>query len=865
MYNVSGDYMTIESVDIDKLSPLMIQYIDVKRRNPDTIIFFRVGDFYEMFFEDSILVSRLLELTLTSKAAGLEEKIPMCGVPQKAYLIHAKRLVDLGYKVGICEQLENPSDVKGIVKRDVVQILSKGTMLNEESLVSNDNNYIGYLLDMKYAYLICYCDVSTGQTYATVVFYNKLKVINEIKNIGIKELIVNDKIDADIKSVLIDSYQIVVNVFDDVDFAIDDSLFININKEKEFEHIKVGFTRLISYLSHTQKKDIVHLQAVELLKDEDVLKMDIYTKRNLELVENIRSKERTFSLLWLLDNTKTSIGARLLKRWIEFPSLNEDVLNKRYDIISNMLKNFIETEDIRNDLKQVYDVERLSGRVAFDTANGRDLIQLKKTLGVFPSINDKLKVLGVDLKLDDFSDLFDLMDASIYEEAPISLKEGYLIKTGYNDDLDELKEIRNNSKKYLLEMLESLKEKTGIKNLKIGYNKNFGYFIEVTNGNKGLVKEEFDFIPKQTLANCERYITLELKQLEEKILSAEDKIISLEYNLFIEIRNKVKDYIYKLQKSAYVISFVDVLQSFAFITEKNNYTRPNLIKERKVELIDSRHPVVEKVLKSDYVCNDIVFEEDNNILLITGPNMAGKSTYMRQLGVIVIMAQIGCFVPASKASLPLFDKIFTRIGASDDLVSGESTFMVEMMEANNALENCTFKSLLLFDELGRGTATYDGMAIAQAILEHLNYETEAKVIFSTHYHELTKLEKELKYLKNIHVSALEEEGKITFLHKVKPGSVDKSYGIHVASLAKLPNSLIKRAAQLLTMFENEPSNKKLEYKQIPLPLYENKSEVEPSKVEKFLENIDHLSITPMEAINIINEMKNIMDKTEKKK
>lgn len=861
MYNRNGDRMTRDNIDLKKLSPMMLQYIEVKEKNENSIIFFRVGDFYEMFFEDAILVARLLELTLTSKSAGLEEKIPMCGIPHHAYLNYAKRLVDLGYRVAICEQLQNAQDVKGIVKRDIVQILSKGTIINEESLVSKDNNYIAHLMDLKYSYLITYSDISTGENYVVTVFYNKLKLINEISNLGIKELLVNKSFDANIIEILKEQYDIMVNIIEESNDVFEYDIFSNVESELEYHNIKKSFNYLIGYLVNCQKMDFLHLQNVKFLKDEEYLKMDIHSKRNLELIENIRSKEKTYSLLWLLDNTKTSSGARLLKKWIEKPILNEITLEKRYDMISNMLDKFIETEELRNYLKDVYDIERLTGRVAFDTANGRDLIQLKKTLKNFPYIEEIFQKINFEENLDDFKELYSLLEESIYEEPPILLKEGYLIKDGYNSDLDELKEIRNNSKNYLLNLTEREKEKTGIKNLKIGYNKNFGYYIEITNGSKNLVKDEFGYIRKQTLANCERYITQELKELEEKILSAEDKIIKLEYELFIGIRNSIKSYISLLQKNAYLLSYIDVLQSFAYISEKNKYVRPILMKERMVDLVDSRHPVVEKVKKSEYVSNDIKFDNNTNILLITGPNMAGKSTYMRQLGVIVIMAQVGCFVPAKEAKLPIFDKIFTRIGASDDLVSGESTFMVEMMEANNALANSTNNSLLLFDELGRGTATYDGMAIAQSILEYLDENIQAKVIFSTHYHELTNLESNLKSLKNIHVSALEENDKITFLHKVKDGSVDKSYGIHVAALANLPTSLIKRATNILSDLEQQANsnikpNKEVNEESQKLNVLTSKP-VE-SKVEELLKQINLVEISPMEAFNLIGNLKEML-------
>lgn len=846
--------MNRNDVDVSKLSPMMVQYLEIKKDNEEAIIFFRVGDFYEMFFDDAIMASQLLELTLTGKQAGLDERIPMCGVPHHAYLGYAKKLVDFGYKVAICEQLENPSDAKGIVKRDIIQVLSKGTIINEEALTSNENNYIGYLMDIKYAYLISYCDVSTGESFTTLVSHQKLKVINEIKNIGITEILVNDKIDVEIINILKNEYKILVSIVDDKEELTLDYLFANVLESNEVNYIKRSFNILVTYLTNTQKREVMHLQPIVIIKEENILKMDIHTKRNLELVENIRLKDRNFSLLWLLDNTKTASGSRLLKRWIENPIVDKKELNKRYDVIASLLDNFLVAEELRTSLKSVYDIERLSSRIAFNTANGRDLIQLKKTLANLPIIKKCLDDIGYDEKIEVFDSVFELLEASINEDAPVSIKEGYLIKEGYNNELDELKKIKTDSKSYLLRLEEEEKAHTGIKNLKIAYNKVFGYYIEISKGQIASVKDEFGFIRKQTLANCERFITNELKELEDKILSAEEKLVNLEYQLFIDLRDKLKEYIPSFQKTASIISKIDVLQSFSYVSETNRYVRPNLIEEKIVKIIDGRHPVVEKVLKGEYISNDVIFDEQTDILLVTGPNMAGKSTFMRQLAIIVVMAQIGCYVPAREANMFVFDKIFTRIGASDDLVSGESTFMVEMMEANNALRNATKNSLILFDELGRGTATYDGMAIASAILEYLDSHVKAKTIFSTHYHELTKLDKTLLSLKNVHVKAIEEDGKITFLHKVYEGSVDKSYGIHVAALASLPSSLITRANEILIKLENN-SNNASHKEQLALPLYIK----EESEVENILKNINPLEITPMDALSIVN---NLVDKVK---
>ena len=582
--------------------------------------------------------------------------------------------------------------------------------------------------------------------------------------------------------------------------------------------------------------------------------MDIHTKRNLELTESIRLKDRNYSLLWLLDNTKTAMGSRKLRQWIETPLKEKRKIEKRHEVVSKLIDEFILTEDLRKNLYEIYDLERLSGRIALGNANGRDLIQLKNSIKVLPIISEMLKQINFYSTIDDLDDLYELLENSLYEAPPITIKEGYLIKEGYSRELDELKDLRSGGKNFISNFELEEKERTGIKNLKVGFNKVFGYYIEVSKGNLNLITEDMGYIRKQTLTNCERFITPLLKEKEDLILSAEEKIINLEYELFIEIRDKIKKYIPKLQKIAKTISEIDVLQSFALISERYNYTRPTMTLDHSLKLIDSRHPVVERVIKGEYVPNDIIMDNGTYTLLITGPNMAGKSTYMRQLGIIVIMAQIGCFVPAKEAKMPVFDKIFTRIGASDDLVSGESTFMVEMIEATTALKNATKSSLILFDELGRGTATYDGMSLAQAILEYVNNEIGCKTLFSTHYHKLTKLEKELKHLKNKHVSASEDGENIIFLHKVKDGSVDKSYGINVAKLAGLPNEVLKRASEILVAYENNDPSKKEISIQTSLPL-ENINIKEKSETEEIIKNTNVLELTPLKALNLLYELK----------
>ncbi len=843
--------MKRSEVDINKVTPMMRQYLEIKNENEDIIIFFRLGDFYEMFFEDAILVSRELELTLTGKNAGLDERIPMCGIPHHAANVYIEKLIDKGYKIGICEQLEDPKNVgKGIVKRGIIQIISKGTNVNNESLNEKENNYIGSINDFDHAYVIAYADISTGDIYTKILEHNISKLVSEIVSIGICEVITPNKTDRTIVNLLKNQFKIAVSIYENNDdIPIYRYVYEDIGDIRYTNTVKY----LLTYINETQKRSLSHLKKAVIKEDKDYLKMDIHTKRNLELTETLRLKQRNYSLIWLLDKTKTAMGSRMLKNFIENPLINKDGINKRYDMVEILLKEFILKGDLQNLLFEVYDLERLSGRIAFGNANARDLIQLKTSLKVLPTIKNIINQLNFYHDIETLPELYNLLEKSIYENPPISVKEGYLIKDGYNNELDELKSLRKGGKDFVAKFELEERERTGIKNLKVGYNRVFGYYIEVSKGNTSLIKDEYGYERKQTLSNCERFISPILKEKENIILNAEEKIIDLEYELFLAIRDKVKEYIPKLQQISSVISEIDVLQAFATVTEENNYVRPTLVDERNISIIDNRHPVVEKVMNSEYVPNDIIMDDKTNILLITGPNMAGKSTYMRQLAITIIMAQIGCFVPANSAKMPIFDAIFTRIGASDDLVSGESTFMVEMTEANNALCNASENSLILFDELGRGTATFDGMALAQAIIEFIHDKIKAKTLFSTHYHELTDLENNLDNLKNVHVSAVEEDGNITFLHKIQNGSIDKSYGIHVAKLANLPKELIKRADNILKVYENNEKKRDLKIQE-SLPIDELIEE-KTSKVEERLKEINPLEVTPLEALNILYELK----------
>ncbi len=846
--------MKRSDVDLSKVTPMMKQYLEVKEANPDVILFFRLGDFYEMFFEDAINVSRELELTLTGKNAGLDEKIPMCGIPHHAANIYIEKLIEKGYKVGICEQLEDPKNAKGIVKRDIIQIITSGTVIDNDSLVEYENNYIGSLIDFDHAYSLCYADITTGEINVTTISHNISKTVSEIVSIGMKEIVVTSKVDKTITDLLSKQFKITVSINDEISEEENYKYIYNdLNDIRYIEAIKL----LLTYISKTQKRELSHFQKAVIKENKNYLKMDIHTKRNLELTETLRLKQRNFSLIWLLDKTKTAMGSRLLKQYIENPILDINELNHRYDIIETLLKEFILKSDLQKYLNEVYDLERLSGRIAFGSANARDLLQLKNSLKVLPNIKDILEKINYYKTIDTFDDLYDLLEKSVYENPPVSVKEGYLIKEGYNQELDELKSLRKGGKDFVANFEAEEKLRTGIKNLRVGYNRVFGYYIEVSKGNTSMIKEEYGYERRQTLSNCERYISPILKEKEALILNAEEKIIELEYNLFIQIRDEIKGYIPSLQSLAKTLSEIDVLQSFATVSEENNYVRPKLVSERNVCIIDDRHPVIEKVINNEYVPNDIIMDEKTNILLITGPNMAGKSTYMRQLAITVIMAQIGCFVPAKSAKMPIFDAIFTRIGASDDLVSGESTFMVEMNEANNAIQNATKNSLLLFDELGRGTATFDGMALAQSIIEYIHDKIGSKTCFSTHYHELTDLDKTLKSLKNIHVSAYEENGNVVFLHKIENGSVDKSYGIHVAKLAGLPSELIDRADKILNVYENKEKMRDVKVQEA-LPL-DDLIPKEDDEIVKVIKDIDILQTSPIDALNILYKLKSKVD------
>ena len=759
--------------------------------------------FYELFNDDAVLGSQLLELTLTQRNKNSAEPIPMAGVPHHAAQNYIDILVDKGYKVAVVEQMENPAEAEGMVKREVVQLVTPGTRMRTSADAAKENNYLVSLsMTPAGGFGLAYTDLSTGEVKATTVTATG-GVLNEISRLETKEIVTNATLPDDLMANLT-SLGILVSHQDEEAANAETSYLtqqLTVPEQKEAADV------LLAYLFATQKRSLDHLQMASSYEIAQYLKLDRNSRANLELTVNLRTQQRSGTLLWLLDNTKTAMGGRALKQWLEQPLLDRETIEQRYDKIGELLKDFFSRAALQETLKSVYDLERLAGRVAYGTANGRDLLQLRNSLRQVPDIMVTLgdldpAVFGDLLRrIDPVSDIEKLISTAIAEEPPISVTDGGVIRAGYNTRLDEYRSVMKNGKQWLAELEAKERSETGISSLKIGFNKVFGYYIEVTKANIDKLDPD-RYTRKQTLVNAERFITPELKDREQMILEAETKSSDLEYQLFTEVREQIKNNITRIQKLAATLAELDVLQSLATVAEDYKFTRPELTDKQRLVIKDGRHPVVEKVLgHQSYVANDVFMDEDETIMLITGPNMSGKSTYMRQLALTVVMAQIGSYVPASEAELPIFDQIFTRIGAADDLISGNSTFMVEMSEANTAIQNATKRSLILFDELGRGTATYDGMALAQAIIEHVHNNTKAKTLFSTHYHELTALSDELPNLRNVHVGATEENGELVFSHKVLTGPADQSYGINVAKLAGLPDSLIDRAADILANLE----------------------------------------------------------------
>ena len=775
-----------------KYTPMIEQYLKIKKEYQDMFLFYRLGDFYEMFFEDAVRASKILEITLTARDGGAE-KIPMCGVPFHSSAGYIDTLVNNGYKVAICEQVSEPGQGK-IVERKVVQVITPGTYMNYKNY--DENNFLGsaYIKDNNIYF--AFCDIMTGDSRCTI-----LKTMEDLQDEVLKNNI-KEVISIEGQKLDISAYITEVQESD------------NISKDKtnnlKDKNLKLCADILLDYIEKTQNKDISSLKDFEVYFKDKFVYMTNYSIRNLEVTQNMANGSKKGSLLSIVDKTSTAAGSRKLKNWLENPLLDINEIKKRQEIVGDFVKHYFEKSDVKTSLKEVYDLERISTKVSYNIVSPKELLNLKKTLKQIPQIKnilkgfDSEKLVDIANNIDELEDLHDFLEKTIHEEAGQTVKDGNVIKLGFNEELDSYKNASKNGNKVLLEIEEREKNRTGIKNLKVGYNKIFGYFIEISKvGLKSVDPTELGYHRKQTLSNCERFISEELKQVEEHIVNSKTKIEELELQLFQEVKIKIHEYIPRLQRVANTLSDIDVFVSLSDVAEEYGYVKPDFNDNNVIDIVDGRHPIVERNVSADsYISNDCKVEKDENILLITGPNMSGKSTYMRQLALIVILAQIGSFVPASSASLPIFDKIFTRIGASDDLAGGKSTFMVEMIEAKNALVESTANSLLIFDEIGRGTSTYDGIALAQSILEYINNTIKCKTLFSTHYHELTKLENITEGIKNIHVSAKEDHGKLIFLYKINEGPIEKSYGIHVAQLAHLPNDVINGANKILKELEN---------------------------------------------------------------
>jgi len=831
-----------------KYSPMMMQYLGIKEQNKDAIVMFRLGDFYEMFFDDAMIVSKELELALTGKNAGAKERVPMCGVPFHSASGYIQKLVDNGHKVAIVEQLTDPGK-KGIVERGVVQIVTPGTIF-DESMTKNKNNYIACMMIFDFVYTLAFCDITTGEFQVINIDKKDHLLNNQLASMEVKEIVVKSDCTYNFND------SIMVSHYDNETFNEKyRDIFHNI---KDLKEIKVS-TLLLNYLIETQKRDLEHLQMIEEINNQDFMTMDLYTKKSLELTENSKDHEKYGSLFWLLDMTKSAMGARLLKNYIDRPLLKKEAIEERLDIVEIFTQQFIQRESIKEILKEIYDLERLSSRIAFGNINARDLKWIASSLKVLPELKQQLYSFNEPLtdqlanQIIDLSHITKLIDDAIIDNPPLTIKEGNIIKDHFNEELDELRYLRDHGKQWLVDFEQKEREKTGIKNLKVGYNRVFGYYIEVTKGSLDLVKDEFEYTRKQSLSNAERFITPELKDMESKILSAQDKIQKLEYVLFTQVRNEIKKEVHLIQDVSKIIARVDVYQSLAMLASENSYVRPVFNDQKIMDIKEGRHGVIEKVMgHGKYVPNDVSIDENSPVVLITGPNMGGKSTYMRQVALIVIMAQIGSFVPAKYANLTIFDQIFTRIGASDDLISGQSTFMVEMLEANNALRFASEKSLILFDEIGRGTATFDGMAIAQAMIESIASEIHCMTLFSTHYHELTFLEDKGLGIQNVHASARVDNDHLVFEYLIKKGRSNKSYGVNVAKLAKLPDEVINRANLVLeTLEENNVEDCLIEEKQVQVIEKE-------SEVEKYLKTIDPMALSPLDALSTLIELKKLV-------
>ena len=861
-------------------SPMMQQYLETKNEYKDCILFYRLGDFYEMFFDDAITASRELELTLTGRDCGQEERAPMCGVPFHAAEIYISRLIAKGYKVAICEQLEDPKQAKGIVKRDVIRVVTPGTVIESNMLDEKKNNYIMSIYKSGLFFGMSVCDISTGDFFGTQIKQtnNFAKLIDEISRYSPAEIVVNNMMFASTEETnkIRERFECYISRLEDEEFenGYKDlyELYNIYAEERKIEDIEekvlavISANGLLSYLKDTQKIQLEHINKINIYNVEKYMSIDLNTRRNLELTEKMRDKSKKGTLLWVLDKTSTSMGGRMLRRWINDPLIDVSEINLRLDSVQELKNSQMLKGEIVDSLKKVYDIERLIGKISYGNANGRDLISLKNSILQIPELKNILSRTNSKMlqnlynDLDELKDVYALIKEAIVEEPPISVKEGGLIKLGYNEEIDGYKTATTDGKKWIVELEAREKEATGIKNLRVGYNKVFGYYLEVTKSYLSLVPDTY--IRKQTLTNAERYITEELKELEEKTLGAQEKLIDLEYKVFQEIRNKISSQIQRIQKTANIVSILDVLASFATVALDLNYVMPIVDNSGEINIKDGRHPVIEKMLPSgSFIENDTYLnKESDRLSMITGPNMAGKSTYMRQVALITLMAQIGSFVPASYAKIGVVDKVFTRVGASDDLSMGQSTFMVEMMEVANILKEATNNSLVILDEIGRGTSTYDGLSIAWAVAEYIANKEKcgAKTLFATHYHELTELEEKLDGVKNYSIAVKEKGEDIIFLRKIVKGGTDESYGIHVAKLAGVPKDVVKSANEILKGLERKSilinKGKTKEDKKIvsgQLDMYNYKL----ADIAHELDKININELTPIDALNVLMRLK----------
>ena len=835
-------------------TPMMKHYLELKEQHEDAIIFYRLGDFYEMFFEDAKTASSELDLVLTGRNAGVEERVPMCGIPHHAAKGYIQRLIQKGYKVAIVEQLEDSALAKGLVKRDVIKIVTPGTIMDE---VSDEKTtvYIASLHDFQFGLAVILCEMTTGELRAQLIDKHVMAIQKVLLGNNVREIVIQEKFDKKIVKMIEEMQTITVSFHNDNALKEEYRHLLN---GIEDDRVETAFGVLTNYLDETQKRNMAHLNAVEMVYENDFLQMDFSTKQNLELTSSLRSNSRSQTLWSFLDKCRSSMGSRLLKKWIEYPLVDTAMINRRLDAVEYLNDNFITKDELREHLGFVYDMERLSARVAYGSANPRDILRLIKTLEHTPQIFELFHDCSAYEEfqsIDPCRELYDMIEGAIIDNPPLTLKDGGVFVEGYNEELDQVREIGKNGKNWILELENKERERTGVKSLKIGYNRVFGYYIEVTKTNLDSIKDEFGYVRKQTLTNAERFITQELKDKEDAIVHAQERSIRLEAELFNHLLNQIKVYLPKLHDLSHALATIDALYALAEISSENGYTRPQFHTGHSIHMKEARHPILDRMMKTTrYVSNDLEMGEDNDILMITGPNMGGKSTYMRQTVLLVIMAQIGCFVPAKKAEMPIFDQIFTRIGASDDIMSGQSTFMVEMIEANNALQNATANSLILFDEIGRGTSTYDGMALAQAMIEYIIRNIKAKTLFSTHYHELTEMAEKNAGIRNVHVDVHEEDDKVTFLYRVLDGKADKSYGINVARLAHLPSSVLERAKLILDNLELQPNM----VKEVKPPLVIEKENPQHMQIINQVKQVDVNKMTPMEAMQFLYELKETM-------